>query len=133
MYGDDGWLVHTNHYLSPKMQALEEPAPYSSSRVRLNRTRRLLRTQLGQVSVESLQAILRDHVNWPNSICGHEDMADPSHERALTLVSLIMDFTERVMWAALGPPCEGEYVAYRLNGGSQPPGITGGQSGITPR
>jgi isopenicillin-N N-acyltransferase-like protein len=44
----------------------------------------------------------------------HEDPADPPHEREQTLVSLVMDLTERVMWAAPGPPCEGEYVAYRL-------------------
>lgn len=133
LYGDDGWLVHTNHYLSPKMQALEEPGTYSSSHVRLNRARRLLRAQLGQVTVESLQAILRDHVNRPDSICVHEDMADPPFERESTLASLIMDLTERVMWAAPGPPCEGEYVAYRLDGGGPPLGATGSQPGIAPR
>jgi isopenicillin-N N-acyltransferase-like protein len=114
VYGEEGWLVHTNHYLSPKMQALEEPGTYAGSHVRLNRARRLLQAQLGAVTVESLQTLLRDHVNWPNSICMHEDPADPPHEREQTLVSLVMDLTERVMWAAPGPPCEGEYVAYRL-------------------
>jgi hypothetical protein len=29
-------------------------------------------------------------------------------------VSLIMDLTEQVMWAAPGPPCVGEYVPYGL-------------------
>jgi isopenicillin-N N-acyltransferase-like protein len=114
LYGEEGWLAHTNHYLSPKMQALEEPGTYAGSHVRLNRARRLLQAQLGKVTVESLQALLRDHVNWPNSICTHEDPADPPYERGLTLISLVMDLTERVMWAAPGPPCEGEYVMYRL-------------------
>lgn len=113
-YGEEGWLAHTNHYLSPKMQAQEEPGPYSSSHVRLNRARRLLKTRLGEVTVESLQDLLRDHVNWPDSICMHEDPADPPHERGQTLVSLVMDLTTRTMWAAPGPPCAGEYVAYRL-------------------
>jgi isopenicillin-N N-acyltransferase-like protein len=113
-YGDAGWLAHTNHYLSPKMQALEEPGTYSSSNVRLNRARRLVRGQLGRVTVESLQALLRDHVNYPDSICMHEDPSEPSHEREQTLVSLIMDLTDRVMWAAPGPPCENQYVAYPL-------------------
>ena len=114
LYGEEGWLVHTNHYLSPKMQALEEPGTYAGTRVRLNRARRLLQAQLGEVSVKDLQVLLQDHVNWPNSICTHEDPADPPYERGLTLVSLVMDLTERVMWAAPGPPCEGEYVAYWL-------------------
>jgi isopenicillin-N N-acyltransferase-like protein len=114
LYGEAGWLAHTNHYLSPRMQTLEEPGTYSSSHVRLNRARRLLRAQLGEVTVDSLQALLRDHVNWPDSICMHEDPDDLPHEREMTLASLVMDLTERVMWAAPGPPCEGEYVAYHL-------------------
>jgi isopenicillin-N N-acyltransferase-like protein len=114
-YGEEGWLVHTNHYLSPRMQALEEPGTYSSSHVRLNRARRLLKVDLGAVSVSSLQAILRDHVNHPNSICVHEDPTDPPYEREMTLVSLVMDLTERRMWAAPGPPCLSDYVCYSLN------------------
>jgi isopenicillin-N N-acyltransferase-like protein len=114
MYGETGWLAHTNHYLSPKMQAFEEPGTYSSSVVRLNRAQRLLQGQLGHVRVESLQSLMRDHVNYPDSICMHEDPADAPHERGQTLVSLVMDLTERIMWAAPGPPCHGEYVPYNL-------------------
>jgi isopenicillin-N N-acyltransferase-like protein len=117
-YGQEGWLVHTNLYLSPKMQPLEERGTYASSHVRLNRARRLLGTQLGQVTVEGLQDLLRDHASYPDSICCHEDPSDPLYERELTLASLIMDLTERMMWAAPGPPCVGEYVAYRLGPGS---------------
>jgi isopenicillin-N N-acyltransferase-like protein len=114
LYGEAGWLAHTNHYISPKMRALEEPGTYAGSTVRLNRARRLMQAQLGQITVESLQTLLRDHVNWPDSICAHEDPEDPPHEQGLTLVSLVMDSTERVMWAAPGPPCEGTYTAYQL-------------------
>lgn len=121
LYGEEGWLVHTNHYLTAKMRALEEPGTYASSNVRLNRARRLVRAQLGQVTVHGLQTVLRDHVDYPDSICVHEDPADPLHDREQTLVSLVMDLTERVMWAAPGPPCQGEYLPFRLR--------TGGQSG----
>jgi isopenicillin-N N-acyltransferase-like protein len=113
-YGEDGWLAHTNHYLTSKMQLLEEPGTYSSSHVRLNRARRLLKADLGKVTVASLQAILRDHVNYPDSICVHEDPADPPYEQEATLVSLVMDLTQRKMWAAPGPPCQSEYVPYTL-------------------
>jgi isopenicillin-N N-acyltransferase-like protein len=114
LYGDEGWLVHTNHYLSPRLQALEEPRLYAGSHVRRNRARRLLRPQLGEVTAEGLQDILRDHVNHPDSICAHQDLQAPPHEGEMTLVSLVMDLSERVMWAAPGPPCENEYSAYRL-------------------
>jgi isopenicillin-N N-acyltransferase like protein len=115
LYGEEGWLAHTNHYLSPKMQTLEEPGTYASSNVRLHRARRLLKTQLGAVSVEDLQALLRDHVNYPDSICMHEDQDDPLYEREVTLASLIMDLSDGVLWAAPGPPCQAEFRPYELD------------------
>jgi isopenicillin-N N-acyltransferase-like protein len=114
MYGEDGWLAHTNCYLSPKMKLIEEPGTYSSANVRLNRARRLLKSQLGGVTAESLQQILRDHVNFPNSICNHEDPEDTPYQREMTIVSMVLDLTDCVVWAAPGPPCEGEYVAFRM-------------------
>jgi isopenicillin-N N-acyltransferase-like protein len=114
IYADEGWIAHTNHYLSPKMQAVEQPGAYAGSIVRLNRARRLLWEGLGGVEVVDLQGILRDHVNHPRSICGHEDVSQPAHERGQTVLSLVMDLNERSMWVAPGPPCEGEYVEYRL-------------------
>ncbi|MBU0491527.1 MAG: C45 family peptidase [Chloroflexi bacterium] len=118
LYGEEGWLVHTNHYLAARMQALEEPGTYTSSHVRLNRARRLLKAQLGHVTVPSLQVLLQDHVNYPRSICLHQDPADPLHERTHTLASAVMDLSERILWVAPGPPCEGEYVMYQLDGES---------------
>jgi len=84
-YGHAGWLTHTNHYLSPKLQALEEKGAFASSHVRLNRAGRLLQAQLGHVSIESLQSLLRDHASYPDSICNHEDPNEPPYERELTL------------------------------------------------
>jgi isopenicillin-N N-acyltransferase-like protein len=116
LYGEEGWLVHTNHYLSPQMQALEQPGIYAGSRVRLNRARRLLQARMGEskVTIADLQTVLRDHVNYPNAICGHQDSTEPPHDRDQTVISLVMDLTERVVWAAPGPPCQGEYAPYRL-------------------
>lgn len=118
LYGEEGWLVHTNHYLSSRMKDLEESGTYANSNVRLNRARRLCRASLGRVTVDSLQTVLRDHVSHPDSICTHEDHRDPPHEREQTLVSVVMDLTERVMWAAPGPPCEATYLPYSLDGGN---------------
>jgi isopenicillin-N N-acyltransferase-like protein len=116
LYGQDGWLVHTNHYLSPRMQALEQPGIYAGSHVRLNRARRLLKARIeeGKVTIPDLQAVLRDHVNYPYAICGHHNPADPPHERDQTVISLVMDLTGQVVWAAPGPPCQGEYAPYRF-------------------
>lgn len=126
LYGHGGWLVHTNHYLSPRLQALEQRTVFASSSIRLRRAERLLRRQIGDITLDGLQTILRDHVSFPDSICKHDDMSDEPHLRNRTLLSLIMDLTELVMWVAPGPPCCGEYVPHRLaaaraEAGQEPP------------
>jgi len=70
---------------------------------------------LGQITVASLQAIMRDHASYPDSICNHENMGHEPHDRSRTLLSMIMDLTGMVIWVAPGPPCCGEYVAHRLD------------------
>jgi isopenicillin-N N-acyltransferase-like protein len=114
LYAHDGWLVHTNHYLSPRMQPIEQTGVYASSNIRLRRAERLLRRQVGKITAATLQAILRDHASKPDSICNHEDMGDELHDRSRTLLSLIMDLTDGMMWVAPGPPCCGEYVSHWL-------------------
>jgi isopenicillin-N N-acyltransferase-like protein len=115
MGGEEGWLAHTNHYLTLQMQNLQQPGTYAGSRARLDRARELLQQRLGGATPEGLQALLRYQDGRPGSICGCEDPTKPPHERAQTLVSLVMDLTERVVWAAPGSPCEGGYVLHRLS------------------
>lgn len=112
--GDDGTLVHTNHYLHPTMQAIEsEPDELVSTRVRYLRAQRLLRL-VECHSFESLKTILRDHVNFPDSICNHaENDLDPL-DREKTITGLLMDLTERKLYACWGNPCQNEYNEYRL-------------------
>ena len=113
-YGTNGWLVHTNHYLSPKLQTTQRAQSFQNSILRLKRAEQLLKSQLGRVTEESLQTILRDHAHQPESICGHAPSANPSLDQYQTIVSLVMNATEQVIWAAKGPPCEGAYLPYRL-------------------
>jgi len=112
---DKGWLAHTNHYLAPEMQLLEQTGTYTGSRARLDRVRELLQERLREVSVESLQLLLRDHANRPDSICSHPDPTKPAHERGQTVASLVMDLTARMVWAAPGSPCEEKYVPHRIS------------------
>ncbi len=114
LYAHQGWLVHTNHYLSPRLRPIEQSGVYASSNIRLRRAERLLRRQVGEITAATLQAILRDHASEPDSICNHEDMGDELHDRSRTLLSLVMDLTDRMMWVAPGPPCCGEYVPHWL-------------------
>jgi isopenicillin-N N-acyltransferase like protein len=115
VYGEDGFLVHTNHFLDQKMQAIEdEPEELIGTRLRYFRTMRLLkRTELH--TIKSLQAIQRDHLNFPNAICNHcmDDMVPLDREK--TVCALIMDLTSRVMHLAWGNPCANQYHTYHLD------------------
>jgi isopenicillin-N N-acyltransferase-like protein len=115
LYGHEGYIAHTNHYLDPTMQAIErEPEDLIGTRVRYFRTLRLLR-KTEQHTVKTLQAILRDHVNFPSSVCNHTDEVDDPLDREKTINSLVMDLTSRVMHIAWGNPCENPYHTFHLD------------------
>lgn len=115
LHGTDGYMVHTNHYLSPTMKEIEsEPEELISSRVRYFRANRLLR-QNSAHSIKSLQSIQKDHVNLPNSICNHNiDGIDPL-DRENTISALVIDLTSREMHIAWGNPCQNAYHTYHLD------------------
>lgn len=115
LYGHDGYMIHTNHYLDPKMKEVEkDPEELLSSRVRYFRASRLLR-QNTQHTIKSLQSIQKDHVNIPNSICNHNiDGTDPL-DREKTINALVIDLTAQEMHLAWGNPCQNAYHTYHLN------------------
>ncbi len=115
LHGTDGYMVHTNHYLAPTMKEIEsEPEELISSRVRYFRANRLLR-QSSTHSIKSLQAIQKDHVNLPNSICNHAiEWTDPL-DREKTINVMVIDLTAREMHIAWGNPCQNVYHTYHLN------------------
>jgi len=123
LYAHEGYLVHTNHYLSQRMAKYEasfqkakekSPGANADSIIRYNRALRLLKRELGKVTVASLKNILSDHVNHPNSICRHIDESDPPLERYKTIFSIIIDATHLKVLICQGNPCIAEYKEYKL-------------------
>lgn len=115
LYGENGALAHTNHYLDPKMQAIEDDSDeLISTRLRYFRATRLLkRSDLH--TLKSVQVIQRDHLNYPNSICNHcVGDIDPL-DREQTICAMIMDLTARAMHIAWGNPCTSQYHTYYLD------------------
>jgi len=110
-----GTLMHTNHFLEREHLGIEEPAserrPHSHTR--LARMHELLGDRR-PLSVEDVQACLRDHDNFPDSICRHEHPDDPPEEACVTVVSTVMDLNERTLWLSDGHPCEHPYDAFTL-------------------
>ncbi len=115
LYGLDGYMAHTNHYLDAKMKEVEKhPEELLSSRVRYNRASRLLR-QNEKHTIESLQAIQKDHINLPNSICNHNIAGADPLDRENTISALVIDLTAREMHISWGNPCLNSYYTYHLS------------------
>jgi isopenicillin-N N-acyltransferase-like protein len=120
LYPKKGYIVHTNHYLSPKMRRFEVRPPGtpvvegSTSRSRYTRAQALVRKNLGRITVKTMVDILSDHENFPGSICCHEDPRFPRYERDKTLYAVVSDLTRLDMHACLGNPCEGRWRTYSL-------------------
>jgi len=115
IYAMDGLAAHTNHYISRHMRAIERDSEeLIASRVRYNRTLRLLHSQQGQISRQSIQTLLSDHVNFPESICNHVSIDDYPLDRQQTIAALVMDLTHLTLDVAWGTPCCSEFHSYRL-------------------
>ena len=85
-----------------------------SSRVRYFRALRMVKYEESH-TIKTLQSVLRDHVNFSNSICNHAiDIKDPL-DREKTINSLVIDLTAREMHLAWGNPCKNPYHTYHLD------------------
>jgi isopenicillin-N N-acyltransferase-like protein len=112
---ENGLLVHTNHFLDPAaLGVVEPPRPrWSSTYHRLARMRELL-DAARPLSIAAIQACLRDHQRYPNSVCCHEDPTLPPGQRYLSVTSAVMDLHTRELYLSDGPPCQGEYQRVAL-------------------
>lgn len=115
IYATDGYLVHTNHYTSEEMTRFEEdPGAMTCSRIRYNRARKLIEAQLGDVTVDSMITLFKDHVNRPDSICRHGDPKLHPLDRSETIFSTIYDLNRLELHVCKGTPCRGRYVTVKL-------------------
>ena len=64
-----------------------------------------MKGSLGNITVETLKRLLRDHVNYPYSICRHG-------EGIKTTFSIIINLTALKMLLAPGNLCEVKYSEY---------------------
>jgi isopenicillin-N N-acyltransferase like protein len=115
LHSEDGIEVHANHYLHPRMQAIEKAGgDLVNSHIRMNRARRLIAEHRGEADVSTIEGILADHVNFPRSICNHIVADDTPLDRQQTIAALVIDLSERTMHVCWGTPCCNEFYAYTL-------------------
>lgn len=114
LYAEDGMMVHTNHFLDDEMRKIEnEPDELVHTRVRYFRAKRLV-AQTRQHTIKTLQAIQKDHVSYPDSICNHSTVGDPL-DRQKTITAMTIDLTQREMHVTCGNPCQNMFSTYHLD------------------
>jgi isopenicillin-N N-acyltransferase-like protein len=68
----------------------------------------------GKITPEAMMAILADHEGHPDSICRHVDPGKTPELASTSKASFVMVPAEGLMCIAAGPPCEYEFMEYRL-------------------
>lgn len=121
LFNQEGVLAHANHFISPKLvgqlkDKFPERAP--DTYIRLGVARQRLENHDGPITADAISEILRDHKNYPDSICRHaESDPRPVGKRGNifeTVFSIVTDLDEGVMKVASGCPCRTQYESYRF-------------------
>jgi len=104
------FLGHANHYEGrhKDRQDLNKVCSEraASTIVRQNRMIRFLNENWGSINVEKCQGILRDHVNYPFSICRHPE-EEANH---ITCGAWIVLPGKGEFYYSPGPPCENSFT-----------------------
>ncbi len=107
----EGLLLHTNHFISSRLTGVKDLGKrvFVDSPLRLARAEKLFESGRGGLGMGTIKLILRDHFNYPKSICRHEDPRDEPGRRSQSVFSIIMDLEGQAMYVTDGPPCQAEY------------------------
>ena len=118
LYPKDGIIVHTNHFVSPRLPRYPRKDTckhkFADSFVRLGRADKLLRNKGQDISEKDIMEILRDHVEYPASICRHDDERMEPGLRMGTVFSMVVNLTSGKIWFCKGNPCCTEYEEYSI-------------------
>ena len=111
----NGVLVHTNHCVHPELAHVNEQFPdLIQSTPRMLRAESLLENQAGGVGLEHVKSLLSDHLDYPTSICRHEN-DHPGDGHWTSVVSMIVEPSKGRMHLTRGNPCSNPYEVYSLN------------------
>lgn len=119
VYPERGLLTHANHFQSLAAQAHGVAKSYNGdSLYRDFRARQLLEPKIGVITVEDVQAVLRDEFGAPRAICRspHEYAGQGS---SMTIASTVFDLKNEVMHVAAGQPTRSEYQPVYLPGAGE--------------
>jgi len=106
------FLAHANHLVAPELAELDKDQDLLNSRLRQKRVERLVKSSWGEIDLQGLKQIMSDHANCPRSVCKHH--APESDLEYGTIGSVVIDVSERALWACSGNPCRGDWREARV-------------------
>lgn len=106
------FYVHTNHYLTEKLQPRQPEQPTESSLYRLDRLGRRMYDRVGQIDILTMMEIMADRSGQGACNICRSDPADPSG----TCASIIMSPAGGLIWATKGPPADNPFIQFSLAG-----------------
>jgi isopenicillin-N N-acyltransferase-like protein len=117
LYPEDGWLIHTNHFVGPRMVNIHDTARlnFPDTHLRYGRAAKLLGKRSDNMNIDTFKQIFRDHKGYPDSICRHGEASPPELGRPITgstVFSIIMNLSTGTFELAKGQPCEVGYDSY---------------------
>lgn len=102
--GDDGLMVHTNHFLAASARDHDlEPAMFPDTLVRHDLLRR--RLQGRRLTREDVLAAMRSHLGTIAAVCCHPDPARSAVGQYATLATSVLDVGAGTLEASPGGPC----------------------------
>ena len=116
-YPEKGIYTHANSFKADRFKSADLAPLFSpDSYIRSQRLRQLMENNRGKLSVDVMKQLLKDHNNYPGSICRHPNPKAllPMAKMSKTLISIITCPGEQKAFIALGNPCENEYIEYKL-------------------
>jgi len=112
-----GIIGHANHYRSPLMRPyqVDRPNLIGDSIVRDYRMNQLLQEKRENLGLNQLMEVLRDHTNFPSSICFHGRGKEASSDGDVsTVVSMIQELNARTLHMCKSLPCKQEFIQFSV-------------------
>ncbi len=111
VYPARGVLTQANDIkINPAIDRFQRIGDHQAQRYRGPRLDYLLQKKAGEITPEYIQECLKDHENYPDSVCNHH-----TEGNCVTIASMLYCVDRGYALVAWGNPCENEYEKYELN------------------
>ena len=119
VWPQDGLMAHANHFQSLAAKSKYKDLQAASSPDTIYRDRRVdavLRPRLGDITVDDFKTAFFDDFATPRSVCRPPVFSGKQDNMTMSVATIIMDLTDRIMWVCPAPHENKEFTEYRMQG-----------------